>query len=130
MMFRKIAIALVATSVLAAPVMAQTMQGNTSKATPVADTLEKTDKTADKSAENSVTTDKAVTKHQKMVRHHHGAKTAKLAQRKHTKTAMHGKHNGAKSAKLAKGKTPGKRIYGSAKKSPKMTRHVGHASSH
>jgi hypothetical protein len=136
-MFRKIAIALLAASVLAAPAMAQTtMHGKTSKATSTksetkpetaADTLEKTDKIsekAEKSAENSATSDKATTKHRRMARNHHrGTKTAKLMRKKPTKTAMHGKHHGGKGTKVAKGKTSGRHIYGSAKKSGKMTHH-------
>ncbi len=99
-MFRKIAIALVAASVLTAPVLAQ--QTNPSGETklspttpaPTVSSTEKTDKAITK-----------VTKHRVVARHHrHGAKMAKSA-----------KSHGAKMVKYAK---PGTK-YG------KYTRHIG-----
>jgi hypothetical protein len=137
-MFRKIAIVLVAASTFAAPALAQTAHSATKAAAAGdSDTLDKTDKVnekAGKSAENGEAAEKAVTKHQHMARHHHhGGKTARLARKMHTKTAMYHKPPGAKSTKFAKaeshrsahGKT-GRHVYGSAKKSGKLSHHMGH----
>jgi hypothetical protein len=137
-MFRKIAIVLVSASIFAAPALAQIAPSATKAAAAGdSDTLDKTDKVnekAGKSAENGEAAAKAVTKHQQMARHHHqSGKTARLARKMHTKTAMSHKHPSAKSTKFAKaesyrsahGKT-GRHVYGSAKKSGKLSHHVGH----
>jgi hypothetical protein len=108
-MFRNIAIALVAASVLAAPVMAQntnTLSGG-SKATqaapaPSSETPEKADKSAEKSAESTTSTEKSATKHHRVARHHHhGAKAAKYGKSR-TSMALYGKHHGPKTEKYAK----------------------------
>jgi hypothetical protein len=117
-MFRKMAIALVAASVFAAPVLAQgTLSGAASpskspESTPVAPSGETADKAAnpEKAEKSAATTEKAtkatkatktVTRHHRVVSHHRrGTKTAKYV-KSHTKTAMYGKHPSAKSAKYA-----------------------------
>jgi hypothetical protein len=87
-MFRKIAIALVATSVLAAPVLAQGTLGD-SKVSP---TTPSTTSIVPKS-EKAIT---KVTKHRMVLRHHrHGAKLAKYTKShgpKMVKTAKYGKY--------------------------------------
>ena len=84
-MFRKIAIALVATSVLAAPVLAQGTVGD-SKVSP---TTPPTTTIVPKS-EKAIT---KVTKHRMIVRHHrHGAKLAKVSKLEGTKMVKSGKY--------------------------------------
>jgi hypothetical protein len=96
-MFRNIAIALVAASVLAAPAMAQnnTLSGGNqpSQSKPAGETPEKADKTPEKSAESADSTEKSATKHRRVARHHHkqGTKAAKMGKSR-TSTALHGKH--------------------------------------
>ena len=86
-MFRKIAIALVAASVLTAPVLAQGTTPGDSKVSPT--TPAPTASTPEKS-EKAVT---KVTKHRVVARHHrHGTKMAKYT-----------KSNGTKMVKYAKG---------------------------
>jgi hypothetical protein len=86
-MFRKIAIALVAASVLTAPVLAQGTTPGDSKVSPT--TPAPTASTPEKS-EKAVT---KVTKHRVVARHHrHGTKMAKYA-----------KSHGTKMVKYAKG---------------------------
>jgi hypothetical protein len=109
-MFRKIAIALVATSVLAAPVLAQGTVGD-SKVSP---TTPPTTSIVPKS-EKAIT---KVTKHRMVVRHHrHGTKLAKYT-----------KSHGAKMGKYAKygkythpkhGKTSSAKFMSSARASAK-----------
>ena len=87
-MFRKIAIALVATSILAAPVLAQGTSGD-SKVSP---TTPPTTSIVPKS-EKAIT---KVTKHRMIVRHHrHGTKVAKVTKvhgPKMVKAAKYGKY--------------------------------------
>jgi periplasmic divalent cation tolerance protein len=95
-MFRTVAIALVAASVLAAPVLAQNVAPGAGKA-PLAATG-----TAPTSAVKTVKADKAITKHRFVVRHHrHGTKLAKHVT--HVKYAHHMKH-GKTATKQATGK--------------------------
>jgi|SRR5262245_2698009 len=93
-MFRKVAIALVAASVLTAPVLAQGVApgaGKVSQPTPAPAPVAKT-----------VKADKAVTEHRTVIRHHrHDAKMVKHA--KHGKYAQHMKH-GKAAAKQVSGK--------------------------
>ncbi len=85
-MFRKIAIALVATSVLAAPVLAQGTTLGDSKVSP---TTPSTTSIVPKS-ETAVT---KVTKHRMVIRHHrHGAKLAKYTKSPGTKMAKSAKY--------------------------------------
>jgi hypothetical protein len=80
-MFRKIAIALVAASVFAAPVLAQTPSID-NKVSPSAPT-----------AGETVKTNKSITKHRVALRHHrHGTKMVKYA--KFGKYTRHMKHGG------------------------------------
>jgi hypothetical protein len=98
-MFRKIAMALVAASVLTVPVLAQTNAPGDGKASPLtsAPTVSSTEK-----ADKAIT---KVTKHRIVARHHrHGAKMAKST-----------KYHGPKMVKYAKSGTK----YG------KFTRHIG-----
>jgi hypothetical protein len=84
-MFRKIAIALVATSVLAAPVLAQGTLGD-SKLSP---TAPPTTSIVPKS-EKAIT---KVSKHRMVIRHHrHGTKLAKYTKSHGPKTAKYGKY--------------------------------------
>jgi hypothetical protein len=106
-MFRKIAIALVAASVLTAPVLAQSTTPSDSKVPPT--TPAPTASTAPKA-------EKAITKHRMVVRHHrHGAKAAKYA--KSTKMVKHAK-SGAKYGKytrhMGRARTAPKHVYGKA----------------
>jgi hypothetical protein len=85
-MFRTFAIALLAASVLTAPVLAQnaTAPASADKSAPAAPAPVKTVKT--------VKADRAVAKHVRHARHAHGTRMAKHA--KHVKTAHHMKrHN-------------------------------------
>jgi hypothetical protein len=75
-MFRKVAIALVAASVLTAPVLAQNVAPGAGKASQTTTAPAPT-----------VKADKATTKHRMVTRHHHGVKTAEHA--KHGKHAHH-----------------------------------------
>jgi hypothetical protein len=94
-MFRKVAIALVAASVLAAPVLANAAPGS-GKAP------QSTIGTAPASAVKTVKADKAIVKHRFVVRHHrHGTKLAKHVT--HVKYAHHMKH-GKTATKQASGK--------------------------
>src|SRR5712672_4831782 len=94
-MFRKIAIALVATSVLAAPVLAQGTLGD-SKVSP---TTPSTTSIVPKS-EKAIT---KVTKHRMVIRHHrHGTKLAKYSKSRGPKLAKYTKSHGPKMAKDAK----------------------------
>ena len=104
-MFRNIAIALVAASVLAAPAMAQNPTlsgGQPSQSKPATESPEKADKTPEKSADTAVSTEKSA-KHHRVAGHHrhHGAKAAKLGKTR-TSTALYGKHHGLKASKYAK----------------------------
>jgi hypothetical protein len=127
-MFRKIAVALVAASVFAAPVLAQTKDNlsggtatNPSNETEKANKPEKTEK----SAESTEKTEKTVTHHHHAARHHR-SKAAKAGKAR-TATAMYGKtlsHKtpGGKTSKFARtetrrvghGKLLPKRAYGKA----------------
>jgi hypothetical protein len=82
-MFRKIAIALVATSVLAAPVLAQgTTQGDKVTSPPTTSIVPKSEKATTK-----------VSKHHVVIRHHrHGAKLAKYTKSHGPKIAKYGKY--------------------------------------
>jgi len=93
-MFRKVAIALVAASVLTAPVLAQNAAPALGKASQTTSTPAPVAKT--------VKADKAVTEHRTVVRHQrHDAKMVKHA--KHGKYAHHMKH-GKAAAKQVSGK--------------------------
>jgi hypothetical protein len=95
-MFRKIAIALITASVFTAPVLAQTTPSD-SKVSPSAPT-----------AGETVKSEKSITKHRKVVRHHrHGAKTAKYA--KYGKYARHMKH-GSESKQISGARASAKPI--------------------
>jgi hypothetical protein len=95
-MFRKVAIALVAASVLAAPVLAQNAAPGSGKAPQT------TTGTAPASTVKTVKADKAIVKHRFVVRHHrHGTKLAKHVT--HVKYAHHMKH-GKTATKQASGK--------------------------
>ena len=97
-MFRKIAIALVAASVLTAPVLAQGTTPGDSKVSPA--TPAPTASTPEKS-EKAVT---KVTKHRVVARHHrHGTKMAKYTKSHGTKMAKYTKSHGTKMVKYAKG---------------------------
>ena len=91
-MFRKVAIALVAASVLTAPVLAQNVAPGAGKASQTTTAPAPT-----------VKADKATTKHRMVTRHHHhhGVKTADHA--KHGKYAHHTKR-GKTAAKQVSGK--------------------------
>jgi alpha/beta superfamily hydrolase len=92
-MFRKVAIALVAASMLAAPVMAQTPAATDSK--PAAPS---TATTTDKSAPS--TTVKA--NKSKSNKHSHAMRTTHTASHKSVKTVKHARHfNAAKAHKVA-----------------------------
>jgi Ni/Co efflux regulator RcnB len=132
-MFRNIAIALVAASVLAAPVMAQnTLSGGSkaSPATPSSETSEKADKSPEKSAETSESAEKSATKRHRVARHHHhhGAKTAKYGKSR-SGMAQYGKH-GLKTEKYSKyesrrhGRTMGRHSYGAGKMSREGATHT------
>ena len=89
-MFRKIAIALVATSVLAAPVLAQGTTLGDSKVSP---TTPSTTSIVPKS-EKAIT---KVSKHRMVVRHHrHGTKLAKYSKSRGPKLAKYTKSHGPK----------------------------------
>ena len=95
-MFRKIAIALVAASVLTAPVLAQNTAPGTGNISPTAPAAAAT--------VNAVKADKAITKHRTVLRHHrHGAKMVKHA--RHGKYAHHMKHGKPLAAKHVSAKT-------------------------
>jgi hypothetical protein len=97
-MFRKIAIALVAASVLTAPVLAQGTTPGDSKVSPT--TPAPTASTPEKS-EKAVT---KVTKHRVVARHHrHGTKMAKYTKSHGTKMVKHTRSHGTKMVKYAKG---------------------------
>jgi hypothetical protein len=103
-MFRKIAIALVATSVLAAPVLAQgTTQGDKVTSPPTTSIVPKSEKATTK-----------VSKHHVVIRHHrHGAKLAKYTKSHGPKLAKYTKSHGSKMAKYGKYTRPMK--HGSTK---------------
>jgi hypothetical protein len=92
-MFRKIAIALVATSVLAAPVLAQgTTLGDKVTTPSTTSIVPKSEKAITK-----------VTKHRMVIRHHrHGTKLAKYSKSRGPKLAKYTKSHGPKMAKDAK----------------------------
>jgi hypothetical protein len=92
-MFRKIAIALVATSVLAAPVLAQgTTLGDKVTSPPTTSIVPKSEKAITK-----------VSKHRMVLRHHrHGTKLAKYSKSRGPKLAKYTKSHGPKMAKFAK----------------------------
>ena len=91
-MFRKVAIALVAASVLTAPVLAQNVAPAAGKVTQTT--------TAPAPTVKTVKADKAITKHRMVARHHHGAKMVKHA--KYGKYAHH----------MKRGKTAVKQVSG------------------
>src|ERR1700743_26823 len=104
-MFRKLAIALVAASVLGAPVMAQTNPlagGQPSQTKPAGESPEKAEKTPEnKAAESGATSEKAATKHHHAARHHHrGTKAARYGKSR-SSMAMYGKHHGPASERYA-----------------------------
>jgi hypothetical protein len=115
-MFRKMAIALVAASVFTAPVLAQNPPLSGGTTSPSGETTEKAkqpEKT-EKAAESTEKVEKKVMQHHRIARHHrHGTKAAKV-----------GKHPSAKTAKYAKievrrtkhGRTTSKHVYGKASK--------------
>jgi hypothetical protein len=92
-MFRKIAIALVATSVLAAPVLAQgTTLGDKVTSPPTTSIVPKSEKAITK-----------VSKHRMVLRHHrHGTKLAKYSKSRGPKLAKYTKSPGTKMAKSSK----------------------------
>ena len=93
-MFRKIAIALVATSVLAAPVLAQgTTLGDSKVTTPSTTSIVP-------KSEKAIT---KFSKHRVVIRHHrHGTKLAKYSKSRGPKLAKYTKSHGPKMAKDAK----------------------------
>jgi hypothetical protein len=93
-MFRKVAIALVAATVLTAPVLAQDVAPATGKASQTTTAPAPT-----------VKADKAITKHRTVARHHHGVKVVKHA--KHGKYAHHTKRAKVHQAVV---KTPAKPV--------------------
>jgi hypothetical protein len=100
-MFRKVAIALVAASMFAAPVMAQAPAAKPAVDTKPAATAPSTSSTTDKSAPS--TTVKAnkskANKHSRVIRH---TRTMHVASHKPVKTVKHARHfNAAKSHKVA-----------------------------
>jgi hypothetical protein len=115
-MFRKLAIALIAASVLGAPVMAQTntLTGG-GQPKPTGESPEKAEKTPEsKTAEGGETSEKSATKHHRVARHHHhGAKSTRYG-RAHSSMAMHGKHHEPASEKYTKYES----------------RHMGHGRTH
>jgi hypothetical protein len=139
-MFRNIAIALVAASVLAAPAMAQnnTLSGGSpsSQTKPSTESTEKADKTPDnKSADSTVSSEKSATKHHRVARHHHhGTKAARLGKSRRN-MALYGKHHGVKGANYARyesrrmghGRSMGHHAYG---KLSHRTGSYGRASKH
>ena len=92
-MFRKVAIALVAASVLAAPVLAQNIVPGAGKASETT--------TAPAPTAKTVKADKAITKHRMVARHHHGTKMVRHAT--YGKYAHRTKH-GKTTAKQVSGK--------------------------
>ena len=137
-MFRKMAIALVAASVFTAPVLAQndTLSGGSSTkgsqvtSPPAGESAEKAEKPekAEKSTEAIEKSVKKVTRHHRVARHHRrGTKTAKYV--KSRTATVYAKHGGARTAKYAKhemvnsekryvgrGRTSPKRAYGRVSK--------------
>jgi hypothetical protein len=123
-MFRKIAVALVAASVFTVPVLAQNNPlagGSPSSNEEKANKPEKAEKPTE-STEKTEKTEKTVTRHHHVARHHHhGTKAAKYG-KAHSATAMSGKY--AKPSNMAKaetrrighGKPLSKRTYGRAYK--------------
>jgi hypothetical protein len=102
-MFRRIAIALVASSVLAGPVLAQgTTPGDSKTTTPPTATIEpKSEKATTKA-----------TKHHTVLRHHrHGAKLAKYTKSHGPKTAKYAKY-GKYTHPMKHGKTASKSMTG------------------
>ena len=94
-MFRKIAIALVAASVLTAPVLAQNTAPGTGNISPTAPAAAAT--------VNAVKADKAITKHRMVVRHHRHHQDVKMV-----KHANHGKYV----HHMKRGKTAAKHVSG------------------
>jgi hypothetical protein len=141
-MFRKMAIALVAASVFTAPVLAQndTLTGGSgtksSQVTspPAGESAEKAEKPekAEKSTEAVEKSVKKVTRHHRVARHHrHGTKAAKFV--KSRTTAVYAKRPSARTTKYVKqesrrislGRTTGRQALGSEMvKSEK--RYIGH----
>jgi len=100
-MFRKIAIALVAASVLGAPVLAQqTTPGGESKLSP---STSAPTATVPETSEKTVT---KTTKHRMVSRHHHHAKMAKYAK--------HGPKYGKYTRHMGHAAMPSKRTFGKA----------------
>ena len=117
-MFRKIAIALVAASVLTAPVLAQGTTPGDSKVSPT--TPAPTASTPEKS-EKAVT---KVTKHRVVARHHrHGTKMAKYTKSHGTKMVKHTRSHGTKMAKYAKGARASAKPISSKKPAAKSSLH-------
>ena len=126
-MFRKMAIALVAASVFTVPVLAQndTLSGGSSNKSsqatspPAGESAEKPEK-AEKSAEAVEKSTKKITHHRKVARHHRrGTKAAKYA--KSRSTAVYAKHPSSEMVKSEKryvgqGRTTSKRAYGRVSK--------------
>jgi hypothetical protein len=88
-MFRKVAIALIAASMLTAPVMAKAPAATTPAGAPTSSAAVKT-----------VKADKSALKHRKHVRAHHATRVSK---HKHMNAAKHARHhfNGGKGHKTA-----------------------------
>jgi hypothetical protein len=109
-MFRKIAIALVAASVLGAPVLAQqTTTGGESKLSP---STSAPTATVPETTEKSVT---KVTRHRMVGRHHHHAKMAKYSKFQSTKMVKYGKYGkkyGKYTRHMSRAAMPSKRAYG------------------
>ena len=93
-MFRKVAIALVAATVLAAPVLAQDVAPATGKASQTTTAPAPT-----------VKADKAITKHRTVARHHHGVKMVK-----HTNHVKYARHMKRAKVHQAVVKTPAKPV--------------------
>ena len=93
-MFRKVAIALVAATVLTAPVLAQDVAPATGKASQTTTAPAPT-----------VKADKAITKHRTVARHHHGVKMVK-----HTNHVKYARHMKRAKVHQAVVKTPAKPV--------------------
>jgi Ni/Co efflux regulator RcnB len=124
-MFRKIAIALVAASVLGAPVLAQqtTTTPSDNKLSPSTSTP---NATAPETSEKTVTKS---TKHRVVARHHRHAKVAKYGKSRGSKMAKYGK-SGKSGAKYGKythhtSRASGKHAYGKAMSSKPATKPSG-----
>jgi hypothetical protein len=117
-MFRKIAIALVAASVLTAPVLAQGTTPGDSKVSPT---------TPAPTASTPETSEKAVTKvtkHRVVARHHRrGTKMAKYAKSHGTKMVKHARSPGTKMVRYAKGARASAKPISSKKPAAKSSLH-------